>query len=1198
MKRGVSSYPGRLISVLVFLFLGASSAPGKEAGPVARISMPWNNALVRANVPVFGVANAPKFKLYRLEFGRGRKPEKWHVIKVSTRPARQDPWAAGKVKWDPNKGANGNLATWDTGLTSYQYGVQEKNLNGLYTLRLVVENKTGKTAEARVVVTVARAITRLTGGVIESRDGKAFLNVPKGGVSSALLLASLQATDPVQNPPSIDLKAPTGLIRVGEVYEFRPPGLNFTKPASFRMYYKKEDLERADAEGKRRKLPASKLGIYAYRPVEEVWAPVEGFQVHPESNEVRASLEEATRYVAFYALMADVTPPEPPTLKAQATSTEYRSIDVSGKAEPFTTVEILVGDTVHGKGRADLDGGFSVSGLTLDVGTNRLTARAVDAAGNKGKASAATEVVRERHPPKAVRKIEILGKLKAERGDRLLAKLTGEDSHPGTNTCYVRVSSSTDPDGMELELVETGPRTGLYVATFSVGRETDTAEATIGALKDGEKITVVSLRNKQMQARIQYVDRAPPLAPTIASSTHPSLCQNTFENTGSPLDQWANIGGKEGAALSLERDGTNTYLKLTKQKHRGHLGATARSAGYSTSRFPLIAFDYLINPDVKMDVRIHKFYRYLIELNDHGPGNRRFHVSATRVRLAGRFPNVVADGKWHHTELDVGQLLARFQQSGKPPDVDAIEFINWDQTAYMKVVYGKTGSKGSYYCIDNFRILGYGGRKVAFTWSSRDENGITGYSYLLDRKADTVPPEEQKGAGTSREYDGLADGRWYFHVRAKDNSGNWGPANHYMIVVDAEPPTAEFLVGEGEPSKRRWERPVRLKIDDGQGSGINPYSVHLKVGGLSYTTRSSALAYDANTGLLTFDPQKVEPHPRLPADGEKVELRLLAAADHAGHPVRDLPSLSRVAASPLQVTPPNPDGKNGWYVSRPQIKMRAPEEAHVGYEWMIAPDEDELFRKGNSINVLTVTVKGTDGKERCYRKEFRLDTTVPSVRARKKGKGKKQRIILEHQDYVLARGGLRCRGYKARDLETTMLWDREAAGFQLSALRKNMRRKARSICWEGYVRPTAGDIYTVRLATAKGQRVRLLVSGEVILDTRNAERADKAVAREIALKRLMHPVEVRWQSEEAVDAPVVNLSWRRGKRAAGKAPPTAFFAPRSLARILYRWDEGKEQEYQRPLSVPAGKHVLHYHAVDEAGHRSEESSITTEGAGG
>ena len=71
--------------------------------------MPWNNSLVRANVPVFGVASAPNFKLYRVEFGEGRKPSKWRVVKVSTRPQPHDPWAAGKVKWDPNKGAHGNL---------------------------------------------------------------------------------------------------------------------------------------------------------------------------------------------------------------------------------------------------------------------------------------------------------------------------------------------------------------------------------------------------------------------------------------------------------------------------------------------------------------------------------------------------------------------------------------------------------------------------------------------------------------------------------------------------------------------------------------------------------------------------------------------------------------------------------------------------------------------------------------------------------------------------------------------------------------------------------------------------------------------------------------------------------------------------------------------------------------------------------
>jgi parallel beta-helix repeat protein len=36
------------------------------------------------------------------------------------------------------------------------------------------------------------------------------------------------------------------------------------------------------------------------------------------------------------------------------------------------------------------------------------------------------------------------------------------------------------------------------------------------------------------------------------------------------------------------------------------------------------------------------------------------------------------------------------------------------------------------------------------------------------------------------QYDNLRDGTYYFHAKAKDNAGNWGDTEHYMITIDTE----------------------------------------------------------------------------------------------------------------------------------------------------------------------------------------------------------------------------------------------------------------------------------------------------------------------------------------------------------------------------------------------------------------------------
>ncbi|MDZ4655219.1 MAG: cell wall-binding repeat-containing protein, partial [Coriobacteriia bacterium] len=75
----------------------------------------------------------------------------------------------------------------------------------------------------------------------------------------------------------------------------------------------------------------------------------------------------------------------------------------------------------------------------------------------------------------------------------------------------------------------------------------------------------------------------------------------------------------------------------------------------------------------------------------------------------------------------------------------------------------------------------------AFSFSASDPSGITGYSYTLDALAVTTPDQVVDGAGPGVSYTGIADGEWYFHVRAVDGAGNWGAASHYRVRIDTSP---------------------------------------------------------------------------------------------------------------------------------------------------------------------------------------------------------------------------------------------------------------------------------------------------------------------------------------------------------------------------------------------------------------------------
>jgi len=672
------------------------------------------------------------------------------------------------------------------------------------------------------------------------------------------------------------------------------------------------------------------------------------------------------------------------------------------------------------------------------------------------------------------------------------------------------------------------------------------------------------------------------------------------------MGEWTGIDREYGAYMSRESQAGGAYLKLTKQRWHGHLGAWARQTGYSAARSPLIAFDYLINREVKMDVQVNYRGWQLIEFNDDKGEDPAF-----GRRAIGRFQGIVSGGQWHSASLNLGSILAAQNPDDAELRVEGIQFINWDKPAYMKLQFGKTGYKGSFYCIDNFRILGYGGPRAEFKWSSEDENGIAGYSYAFDQKPDTIPPEKSMGIVTEKTFDGLADGRWYLHVRAVDKPGNWGPTNHYMIFVDTKPPTAQPV---GPTGKVAWDTPVQIRFDDSNGSGVNPYSIRLKVGGTVYTTDNDALILDPEKQVLTFDPKahtlrsadgrSVEKVPLLFADGEKVDVELVAAADHAKHAMAKLPSWSYEVTSPLKVTPPNPDGKNGWYVTPPKIEMEAPEGSKVEYAWAITPEEDELFRKGNSINRLTVTVMSKDGKQQRYVKPFRLDTTVPNVTAKvipeKPGPdgvyAQSPTIVLSHDDYALIGGGLSCAAYATEDCTSAPLFRREKAPLGFFEPPAGLANEVKSVRWAGRLRPPETSIYKLWLNFGKGQAVQVFINSELVLHSAKAKEGEQEVGTDLLLVRRMHALEVRWL-KAGKGKPEVKLSWQPEKSDQRQdVASDALFALRSLATIFCRWDDGKEAEYTKPLTAPPGRHVLRFRAIDEAGHAGKEEAVTIETA--
>ncbi|MFQ5710885.1 MAG: hypothetical protein ACE5GD_03800 [Candidatus Geothermarchaeales archaeon] len=123
----------------------------------------------------------------------------------------------------------------------------------------------------------------------------------------------------------------------------------------------------------------------------------------------------------------------------------------------------------------------------------------------------------------------------------------------------------------------------------------------------------------------------------------------------------------------------------------------------------------------------------------------------------------------------------------------------------------------------------YPNNDPSFSWTML--TGIAGYSYDLDHFPSTTPDEIIDTTDNSKSYSDLDDGTWYFHVRARDNAGNWGPAAHYKIKIDTRPPGAPSPTAD--PSGWTNQSYVTISwsaVSDGGGSGVNHYEYRIDSG--------------------------------------------------------------------------------------------------------------------------------------------------------------------------------------------------------------------------------------------------------------------------------------------------------------------------------------------------------------------------------
>ena len=255
----------------------------------------------------------------------------------------------------------------------------------------------------------------------------------------------------------------------------------------------------------------------------------------------------------------------------------------------------------------------------------------------------------------------------------------------------------------------------------------------------------------------------PPLR-TLASTTHASLPVAHFESGG------ALTAYGDPAATSITMDDTTAAsgqrsAKVANVAAGGALGVYLIGAAFDTATYPILSFDYAVPAGVTADLVLAYAGETLpVQFTDNAGG------------YFGTVAGVQADGAWHHATVDL-QAVVKARGAARGLTAATVGYVLLLHRGADQLPAGAALN------LDNIGLAAAGPADAALTWSATDPTGIAGYSHILDDVPFTEAPAEGAQPETTAAAPGLAPGLHYFHVRARDGAGNWGPTSHYALLV-------------------------------------------------------------------------------------------------------------------------------------------------------------------------------------------------------------------------------------------------------------------------------------------------------------------------------------------------------------------------------------------------------------------------------
>jgi hypothetical protein len=207
-------------------------------------------------------------------------------------------------------------------------------------------------------------------------------------------------------------------------------------------------------------------------------------------------------------------------------------------------------------------------------------------------------------------------------------------------------------------------------------------------------------------------------------------------------------------------------IQITALQDDGDVQVMLHKNSWHLDSMPLLQFDYKCDPGMKVDLLVEVVGQWhCIRFTSDG-------AAPDGGKNLGRIEDVVADGTWRHASVDLRALI------------DAAE-LDLPVRIVNKIMFSTNGvdgvKRGSKLSFDNLDLCPQEGGSGSFEWEpGLSAAGVEGYAVALDQNPGTSPAPVINRSHTAMSVDALS-GVWYFHVRACDTTGQWGPVRTMRV---------------------------------------------------------------------------------------------------------------------------------------------------------------------------------------------------------------------------------------------------------------------------------------------------------------------------------------------------------------------------------------------------------------------------------